>query len=152
MNIYKPYLFGILLLFPVIGCSDQAQNPTTQKSPGVSKNAVAEMSRKTTILQSGDVLVLSKNTHGKPVASYISTNPADKQVIAKRIIQILKDTQANKSFLEFVETSLPENRVLKKENFILPLVDVDGTEYRFTYSSNMEYSLYFMNYEFVAAK
>lgn len=152
MNIYHAYLCGILLLFPVIGCSEQVPDSTTQKTSIISTNAVTEASVKTTILPSGDVLVVSNNTHGKPLASYISTNPADKQVIAKRIIQILKDTQANKSFLEFAETSLPENRILNKENFTLPLVDVDGTEYNFSYSSDMNYSFYIINYQFIAAK
>ena len=149
----------MLLLYPAIGCTEQANNSTTPKAlvgaQGVMidapkpQNKSLPTSRKTTILQSGDILVLSESGKGKPTASYISTKPADKGVIAQRIIEILKKTQANESFLKFVETNLPNNRALKNDNFTLPLTDIDGTEYRFTYSSDLEYGLYIINYQFV---
>ena len=125
MDILKFCLCGMLLLFPVIGCTEQAENSTMQKTSASSKQEMASVGRKTTILQSGDVLVLSENINGKPSASYISTRPANKEIVANRIIQILEGTRANKSFLEFAKSGLPENRVLKKANFTLPLTDQD---------------------------
>ena len=149
----------MLLLHPVVGCTEQTDKSTTQKKSIGAQSIVSDVSspqnknfqtsRKTTILQSGDILVLSEDAKGKPTASYISTKPADKETIAQRIIQILKKTQVNESFLKFVETSLPQNRALKNDNFRLPLTDIDGTEYRFTYDSDLEYGIYIMNYRFV---
>ena len=92
---------------------------------------------------------MSEDAKGKSTASYISTKPTDKETIAQRIIQILKKMHVNESFLKFVETSLPKNRALKNENFRLPLTDIDGTEYRFIYASDLEYGLYILDYQFV---
>lgn len=140
MNILRFCLCTLLLLYPAIGYPEQGVS---------SKSALTDVNRKTTILLSGDVLVMSESAKDKPVASYISTRPAVKEIISERIIEILTKTKANKSFLEFVQSSLPDNRVLKKDNFTLPLFDVDGTEYRFTYSSDVEYSLYSLNYQLI---
>ena len=160
MNIYKVFVYSILL-FPIAGCTEQADNSTKQKPPIATQPAVIatdksqninlQTNRKTTILQSGDILVLFETAKGKPTATYLSTRPADKAILAQRILEILNKSRTNKSFLEFVEENILDNRELTQDNFTLPLIDLDGTEYRFVYSSDIEYGLYSINYEFIAA-
>ena len=70
-------------------------------------------------------------------------------MLAKRIIHILKLTNASKSIINFAELRLHRHPSLKKAKFKVPLTDDDGTVYKFTYSSDMQSGLFTLNYQYM---
>lgn len=132
MKYYILLLSSLLLLLPVLSSADNRSNMAIQSE----------------ILSSGDILVISKN-NGKPLASYFSTKRAKKEMLAKRIIHILKLTNASKSIINFAELRLHRHPSLKKAKFKVPLTDDDGTVYKFTYSSDMQSGLFTLNYQYM---
>lgn len=132
----KPYIILIastLLFLPLLSCADNTPNTMARSE----------------LLPTGDILSIS-TINGKSTASYFSTKPAKKEIIAKRIIHILKSVKARKSIIDFAESRLHRNRRLKKEQFKLSLTDDDGTIYKFTYSSNVRSALFILNYQHVS--
>ena len=131
----KPYIIlltSTLLFLPLLSCADNTPNTTTRSE----------------LLPSGNILTISI-INSKSVASYFSTKPAKKEILAKRIIHILESVKANQSIIDFAKSRLHRNRRLKKEQFKLSLTDDDGTVYKFTYSSNMRSALFILNYQYV---
>ena len=134
-KLMKPYIIllaSTLLFLPLLSCADNSPNTTVRS----------------VLLSSGNILTIS-TINGKSVASYFSTKPAKKEILAKRIIHILKSVKASQSIIDFAESRLHRNRRLKKEKFKLSLTDDDGTVYKFTYNSNIRSALFILNYQYV---
>ncbi|MDH5178992.1 MAG: hypothetical protein OEZ39_08325 [Gammaproteobacteria bacterium] len=130
MSKAKIIFLGYMLCLTAAGCANAASD------------------RETTLLDSGDILVISKNNKGQPVASYISTQMVDSNQLAQRMIRILKLTNSGASILQFAESRLPSHPRLKKENFTVPLTSKDGMVYEFMHSSDFENKLFILNYKF----
>ena len=133
MKSYILLFTSTLLLLPLISCADTSSNSEVRNE----------------ILPSGDILSTSRTSDGKAVASYFSTKPAPTEILAKRMINILKTMGASKSIISFTESRLSRNRRLKNEQFNLPLTDDDGTVYNFIYNSDAQSGLYILNYQFI---
>lgn len=97
------------------------------------------------LLKSGDIFVLD-NSDSELVASYFSTLPSNSETQFKHIVWLLNRIRAETSFIALVEQRLPNNRRLKKDNFVLTLTDIDSSQHKFEYISNAEQRLYTLNY------
>lgn len=129
------FLTGLLLFIPLCGCADGSPN-----------NSVNQHSK---ILDSGDILTIFTDATS-PSASYFSTSPADRVQLADRMLDILKQTHASMSIINFAESRLRTHPRLERDNFKVPLTDKDGSIYNFTYISDTDTHLYIINYKHIA--
>lgn len=95
------------------------------------------------LLHSGDIFIKNNETS----ANYFSTEPIASEKLAKRLTWVLQQMNASLRIINFSKSRLPTNRRLKKDNFILPLTDEDGTIYQFIYTSDIEAKFYSIYYE-----
>ncbi len=133
MKSYILLFTSVLLLVPLLSCADNSSNVTVKNK----------------LLPSGDILTVSTLSNGKAVASYFSTKSADVAQLVKRIVNILNQTKADKTIINFIEARLPKHPYLKKSQFKMPLTNKDGKKYLFTYSSDFQSNLYILNYQYI---
>jgi len=158
--ISKKIVLVALLWVPIIACSNENTDnsdsiekvsvPTKQKSAEMKSVPVLRSKindgRKFLLNERGDYFVYKQSSKGSVRASLFSTSPVDPSAQFKRILWVLKTTQAKKVFIDMVNERLVNSRQFKKENFTLPLIDMEGQEYEFSYTSNHERRLYVLNY------
>ena len=145
-----------LFLVPLIGCTgefetskeDILKNNISGNSTGIPKKIHVIYERPITLFENGDVFIINKKINNKS-ASYFSAKYAKPDEIANRIIFTLKEAGASDDFIKILKNRLKNNRRIQKDNFTLPLIGMDNTEYQFQYISQIEQSLYTLNYKVV---
>lgn len=128
MKPYSIFLTSLMMLLPLASCAEGS--------------ASGLHSHRNQILESGDILTISANN----TASYFSAHPATRLVLAERIVNILRKTNARKSTIEFASSRLIKHPRLEREHFKVNLTDQDGTTYKFSYISEPDSNLYILNY------
>lgn len=137
MKLHTLLLPGLLLLAPLTSCAES--------DAGTTANYINLIS------ESGDILTLSLRDKTSPSASYFSTAPAERPELATRMLNILNETNASKSIIDYARSKLIKHPRLKRANFKVKLTDDDGTIYMFNYISDPDSGLYVLNYEYIGA-
>lgn len=172
---FKPFLLISLLLSPLLSCADDTPAAFDKKSKNqdfkqqVASNSTANNTASNTasnttsntitnkpvdnntlnnkIISSGDILSVARSEKGKPLASYFSTRAANKETLARHILDMLIASQANSAIIDFAKTRLPMHPFLKKSQFEMPVTAADGHTYRISYSSDLQNHLYILTVE-----
>lgn len=144
-------LLGIFLSMPIVACAEQEpankqaieKKLTNQKE----KTAPSAATHQQSITANGDIFMRVQQEGGATEANYFSTQVADQETLAKRMIWMLEQVEASPQIIEFAKSRLPTNRRLNNDQFTLPLTDKDGITHQFIYHSNSEYHFYTINYQ-----
>lgn len=154
-----PYIVLILTL-SCSSCADDSKQPQSShiKSSGDIAEIHTEVAQtpepskndnhyKSLLYSSGDILIFTSKGHKGIEGSLISIKDGDNEIKAQRIMTILKAADADSKFIETVSPRLANNRRLKSENFILPLIEENGREHTFEYISDNENRMYTLNFK-----
>lgn len=156
MKIDIYFIFCLLMLTSLAGCADEQPVFYEQKKGVLEQDSLAEKTvtqanskddhYKKVLLESGDIFIFTVGDDGEVVGSYFSMDQANSETMFRRIIWILERTEAKASFLQLVESRMANSRRIKKDNFILTLLDMDGSAHKFEYSSLLDDQFFTLNY------
>lgn len=146
MRFYKLIGTAVLPFISLMGCVEDgvAIGPEAQTELG--GNGVQESNLSTELKGEGEILSIKKDTAGTIKASYFFTASPTKEELANRILEILSEVEVNDEFIQKISGRLKRSRALGKEEFSLPLTDIDGTVYQFDFFSDFENSFFVINY------
>jgi hypothetical protein len=157
VNLKLKALLKILLLM-IVGNGCAQENSGDEKPEEVRDSARAGAYKKekeetkdehlTHLMDGGQLLVYTPADSSVQKASLIAVTPGNAEVSYDRIMHILKAVEADEEFINLIAPRLKNNRRLKKDSFILPLVDKSGHKHHFEYIADTENRIYTLNYEY----
>lgn len=146
MRIWKLANAVVLIFIPLAGCAEDGSADKDITQVGLSRGDVHSTELQTELRDGGEIFTVGKDESGSIKASYFFTSPPTAKELSDRIIEMMKGMHINKEFIQKISTRLPRNRTLNKEEFSLPLTDIDGTVYRFNFISDIENRFFVINY------
>ncbi|MCQ3830094.1 hypothetical protein HXX02_11600 [Microbulbifer elongatus] len=146
MKLYR--LIGTVAIpfISLMGCAEEG----SAKGPAA-RSEVTEVSDPTKSLSTelkgdGEILSIKREADGVIRASYFFSEPPSKEKLAVRILSMMESVGINDEFIQKISGRIKRSRAIDKENFSLPLTDMDGRVYSFSFSSDTENSLFVINY------
>ena len=146
MSIWKLMNAVALIIIPLAGCAEDSSAERDVTQGGFSSGTGHHAGLQTETRAGGEIFSFSEDELGNIKASYFFTSPPTAAQLSSRIIEMMERAHINKEFIQQIGTRLPKNRALNKEEFSLPLTDMEGKVYRFDFRSDIENRFYVINY------
>ncbi|WP_226664179.1 hypothetical protein [Microbulbifer aggregans] len=135
-----------LVCMPLAGCAEESGSENYSGQASVSRATEYSSELQTELRDSGEILAVGRGESGGVNASYFYTSPPSREELASRIVEMMSLAGVSQEFIQKIGGRLQRNRTLNKEEFSLPLTDVDGKIYQFSFSSDIDNSFYVINY------
>lgn len=146
MKFYKLIGTVVLPFISLMGCVEEGSATGSSAQAELTEGAVQESSLSTDLKNEGEILSIKKEADGTIKASYFFSEPPSKEDLADRILVIMDEVGISDEFIEKIGGRLTRNRTLGKEEFSLPLTDMNGDVYQFDFFSDAENSFFVINY------
>ncbi|WP_078083010.1 hypothetical protein [Microbulbifer mangrovi] len=146
MKFYKLIGTAVLPFISLMGCAEEGSATGASVKAELTANAEQESSLSTELKGKGEILSIKKEPAGTIKASYFFSEPPTKEDLANKILEMMEEVEISDEFIQKISGRLIKNRSLRKDNFSLPLTDMDGTVYQFDFLSDAENSFFVINY------